>query len=127
MKKLFLLLLIACSIHAQANDDRYLFTDVSKTISETGKTTKQKTEYITWLFSCDSSIIHVIAETENIELSIFEKKLIADTYDRTISDVYITDVGKVIVEFRLLNGGKKGDFVRVVWQIGNNEFIYKVK
>lgn len=127
MRKLILILLIACSIYTKANDDRYLFTNVSKSISDIGKSTKQKAEYITWLFSCDSSIINVIAETENVQLFIHEKKLITDSYNRTISDAYLTDVGNVFVEFRLLNGGKKGDFLRVVWTISENEFIYKMK
>jgi hypothetical protein len=127
MRKLILILLITCSIYTKANDDRYLFTNVSKSISDIRKATKQKAEYITWLFSCDSSIINVIAETENVQLSIYEKKLITDSYNRTISDAYLTDVGNVFVEFRLLNGGNKGDFLRVVWTIGENEFIYKMK
>ncbi len=127
MRKLILILLITFSIYTKANDDRYLFTNVSKSISDIGKSTKQKAEYITWLFSCDSSIINVIAETENVQLFIHEKKLITDNYNRTISDAYLTDVGNVFVEFRLLNGGKKGDFLRVVWTIGENEFIYKMK
>ena len=105
MRKLILILLITFSIYTKANDDRYLFTNVSKSISDIGKATKQKAEYITWLFSCDSSIINVIAETENVQLSIYEKKLITDSYNRTISDAYLTDVGNVFVEFTLIIAG----------------------
>ena len=122
MKKLTFIILIfaAFNLHAQ---DKYLFTNTSKTVSVVGKVGKTKKEDVTWLFNKDSCRIEVITETENIVLTLREIVRIKDSNKAT--DIYRTDIGVIRVNFT--EKENRCDFNSIVWVIDDNQFIYKMK
>lgn len=122
MKKLAIIILIcaAFNLHAQ---DKYIFTNTSRTVSIVGEIGKTKTDEITWLFNIDSCKIEVITETENIVLTLREIVRIKDSNKAT--DIYRTDIGVIRVNFT--EKESRCDFTSIVWIIDDNEFIYKMK
>lgn len=122
MKKLSIIILIfsAFNLHAQ---DKYLFTNTSKTVSAVGEIGKTKTDEITWLFNIDSCRIEVITETENIVLALREIVRIKDSKKAT--DIYRCDIGVIRVNFT--ENENRCDFTSIVWIIDDNEFVYKMK
>lgn len=124
MKKVTTLILLFCCMMAQANN-LYLFTNASKTITAGGYIGPEKTnDEITWLFKTDSGNIEIFTEMENLSLTLKEQKKMEDIEDGVCSDVYVTDIGTIFVDFEC---GNFGEFLQIIWVIDNNEYIFRMK
>lgn len=124
MRKLLLLIILVAAAAIGQSKPYYLFTDVSQSILSSGTITDHKPDDITWIFDNDSSIIRVLAETEDLYIRMYSCEKFISPAGIYETDVYKTEYGTIYVRFS--GDGSKG-FDCVSWVLSGNEYIFKMK
>lgn len=124
MKKLFTITLLLAFAISGRSKPYYLFTDVSQSILSSGTITDHKPDDITWIFDNDSSIIRVLAETEDLYIRMYSCERFISPAGVYEIDVYKTEYGTICVRF---SGDGSKEFDCVSWVLSGNEYIFKMK